>query len=93
MTSRNACRTFFTDTTGDKKVPLWVSKKVHMLAIYGFEPHSPVDVKELMISPYAVSIRRGDVMHAGASFWDRRETDVPLRYHLYFVRRTHDLLD
>ena len=93
MKSGNACPAFFTITTGDKEVPLWVRKKSHMLAAYGFEPNSRVDVTKMMIPPYSIAIRRGDVMHAGASFEDSRTNDVLLRYHLYFVPSTLDLPD
>ena len=47
---------FFTITTDDKEVPSWVSKRLHMLKAYEFEPNCRVNVTKMITPLYSIAM-------------------------------------
>ena len=91
--SATSCPGYFTITTGDKEVPLWVCKRSHKVLVFEQDDDAPNDVEMVLIPPNSIGVGRGDVVHAGASFEDSGTNDELLRYHLYFVPSTFSLPD
>ena len=85
LMSGKACPGYFTISTGDKEVPLWVCKSSHKFVAFGFDTEEGEKVTKVTIPPYSIAIGRGDVLHAGASYEDSGTKDMLLRYHMYFV--------
>ena len=86
------CPGYFTISTGEHPVPLWVSPESHR-RIAVEDSSDPFPVNLIHIPPFSIFIGRGDVLHAGASYEDSPRSDTYLRYHLYFVPSYFSLPD
>lgn len=88
---------FFTVTTGQQEVPLWVCPRSHRQVGRVIEERRSAflrsevrehEVEKVMISPHSILVARGDMQHCGAAFADAEEEesgDALVRYHMYFV--------
>ena len=91
--SGKACPGYFTISTGDREVPLWVCKSSHRFVAFGFDNEKGEDVTKVMIPPFSIAIGRGDVLHGGGAYEDSATKDMLLRYHMYFVPNNFKLPD
>ena len=83
---------YFTISTGEKSVPLWVSPESHrIIALEDFT--NPLSVNLIHVPPFSIFIGRGDFLHAGAAYKDSPHSDTLLRYHMYFVPSSFSLPD
>lgn len=87
---------YFTVTTGEMEVPLWVCPYSHKMVAMASESSIRALSRgsvagRVRIPPYSIFVGRGDLFHGGAAAQDSSMKDGDLRYHLYFVPHSHAL--
>lgn len=89
------CPGYFTITTGEKSVPVWVSPRSHRIVALGstVNPSKSCDVELISIPPFSIMVGRGDLFHAGAAYEDSTLKSHLLRYHMYFIPNNYSLPD
>lgn len=89
---------YFTLTSGEEEVPLWVCPHSHRLVATSANSslsalRKGITANLVMIPPFSVLVGRGDMLHAGAAFEDSARLLRLIRYHTYFVPENQDLPD